>query len=33
MELTGAELSEIKQIAVYPVSGWWKERKGISRSF
>ena len=26
MELSGVELSEINQIAVYPVVGWWRER-------
>ena len=31
MKLTGVELSEINQIAVYPVSGWWKERGYLNR--
>ena len=31
MNLTGVELSEINHIAVYPVSGWWKERGYLNR--
>ena len=30
-EATGAELSTCNFIAVYPVIGWWKERKPLDR--
>lgn len=31
MELTAAELSECNLIAVYPVIGWWRERKHLGK--
>jgi hypothetical protein len=31
MEMTAAELSECNLIAVYPVIGWWRERKHLRR--
>ena len=31
MEMTAAELSECNHIAVYPVIGWWRERKHLGR--
>ena len=31
MEMTAAELSECNHIAVYPVIGWWRERKHLSQ--
>lgn len=31
MEMTAAELSECNLIAVYPVIGWWRERKHLGK--
>lgn len=31
MEMTAAELSECNHIAVYPVIGWWRERKHLGK--
>lgn len=31
MELTAAELAECNHIAVYPVIGWWRERKHLGK--
>jgi hypothetical protein len=31
MEMTAAELSECNHIAVYPVIGWWRERKHLAK--
>lgn len=31
MRLSGAELSDINQIAVYPVIGWWRERAYLDK--
>lgn len=31
MEMTAAELSECNHIAVYPVIGWWRERKNLGK--
>lgn len=31
MEITAAELSECNLIAVYPVIGWWRERKHLGK--
>lgn len=31
MELTAAELASCNQIAVYPVIGWWRERKHLGK--
>jgi hypothetical protein len=31
MELTAAELAECNHIAVYPVIGWWRERKQLGK--
>ena len=31
IEKTAAELSDCRYVAVYPVGGWWKERKNLNR--
>lgn len=31
MEMTAAELSECNHIAIYPVIGWWRERKHLDK--
>jgi len=31
MELTAAELAECNKIAIYPVIGWWRERKHLGK--
>lgn len=31
MELTAAELAECNHIAVYPIIGWWRERKHLGK--
>ena len=31
MQLSGVELSDINQIAVYPVIGWWRERAYLNK--
>ncbi len=31
MEMTAAEFSECNLIAVYPIIGWWRERKHLGK--